>query len=146
MKYLKFILVGVVFGIMFVKSEVVSWFRIYEMFKLQSFHMYGVIGSAVAIGIVVIYFFKNETLKTYQGKPIFVEPKKKGIPRNLIGGIIFGLGWALGGACPGPMYILLGKGSPAGSAFGSLPLSRSQTQVTTLIDFNFVILSLRSTH
>jgi uncharacterized membrane protein YedE/YeeE len=110
MKYIKFLLVGVLFGITLSKAEVISWFRIYEMFKLQSFHMYGVIGSAVAIGIVVIHFFKNERLKTYQGKPIFVEPKKKGISRNLLGGIIFGLGWALGGACPGPMYILLGKG------------------------------------
>jgi hypothetical protein len=110
MKYIKFLLVGVLFGITLSKAEVISWFRIYEMFKLQSFHMYGVIGSAVAIGIVVIHFFKNEKLKTYQGKPIFVEPKKKGIARNLLGGIIFGLGWALGGACPGPMYILLGKG------------------------------------
>ena len=110
MKYIKFLLVGVLFGITLSKAEVISWFRIYEMFKLQSFHMYGVIGSAVAIGIVVIHFFKNERLKTYQGKPIFVEPKKKGVSRNLLGGIIFGLGWALGGACPGPMYILLGKG------------------------------------
>mgnify|MGYP001205019420 FL=1 len=110
MKYIKFLLIGVLFGITLSKAEVISWFRIYEMFKLQSFHMYGVIGSAVAIGIVVIHFFKNERLKTYQGKPIFVEPKKKGVSRNLLGGIIFGLGWALGGACPGPMYILLGKG------------------------------------
>jgi len=110
MKYIKYLLVGILFGITLSKAEVISWFRIYEMFKLQSFHMYGVIGSAVAIGIVIIYFFKNETLKTYKGEAIHVEPKKKGISRNLIGGIIFGLGWALGGACPGPMYILLGKG------------------------------------
>lgn len=110
MKYIKFLLVGVLFGITLSKAEVISWFRIYEMFKLQSFHMFGVIGSAVAIGIVIIYFFKNETLKTIKGDPVYLEPKKKGIPRNLIGGIIFGLGWALGGACPGPMYILLGKG------------------------------------
>ena len=110
MKYLKFLLLGVFFGIVLAKAEIISWYRIYEMFKLQSFHMFGVIGSAVAIGIVVIYFFKNEKLKTFKGKPVYLEPKKKGIPRNLIGGIIFGLGWALGGACPGPMYILLGKG------------------------------------
>ena len=110
MKYIKYLLVGILFGITLSKAEVISWFRIYEMFKLQSFHMYGVIGSAVAIGIVIMYFFKNETLKNLWGKPIIVEPKKKGIPRNLIGGIIFGLGWALGGSCPGPMYILVGKG------------------------------------
>ena len=110
MKYIKFLLVGILFGIALSKAEVISWFRIYEMFKLQSFHMYGVIGSAVAIGVILIYFFKKGTLKTLHGKEIVVEPKKKGISRNLIGGIIFGLGWALGGACPGPMYILLGKG------------------------------------
>ena len=111
MKYIKYLLVGILFGITLSKAEVISWFRIYEMFKFQSFHMYGVIGSAVAIGIVVMYLFKKEKLKTYQGKKIIVEPKEKGIPRNLIGGVIFGLGWALGGACPGPMYILLGKGA-----------------------------------
>lgn len=110
MKYIKFLLVGVLFGITLSKAEVISWFRIYEMFKLESFHMYGVIGSAVAIGVILMYFFKKGTLKTLHGKEIIVEPKKKGISRNLIGGIIFGLGWALGGACPGPMYILLGKG------------------------------------
>lgn len=110
MKYIKYLLVGILFGITLSKAEVISWYRIYEMFKFQSFHMYGVIGSAVAIGIVLIYFFKNETIKTLHGETIIVEPKKKGIPRNLIGGIIFGLGWALGGSCPGPMYILVGKG------------------------------------
>ena len=110
MKYIKFLLVGVLFGIVLSKSEVISWFRIYEMFKLQSFHMYGVIGSAVAIGMVLIYLFKTGKLKTFMGKQIVVEPKKKGVARNLIGGIIFGLGWALGGACPGPMYVLVGKG------------------------------------
>jgi hypothetical protein len=113
MKYIKYILVGILFGITLSKSEVISWYRIYEMFKLQSFHMFGVIGSAVAIGVILMYLFKSEKLKTYTGKPIVVEPKKKGIPRNLLGGIIFGLGWALGGACPGPMYILLGKGTVA---------------------------------
>jgi uncharacterized membrane protein YedE/YeeE len=110
MKYIKFLLVGVLFGIILSKAEVISWFRIYEMFKLQSFHMYGVIGSAVVIGIVIMYLFKTEKLKTYKGNVIIVAPKKKGLARNLIGGIIFGLGWALGGSCPGPMYILVGKG------------------------------------
>ena len=110
MKYLKFLLVGVFFGIILFKAEVVSWFRIYEMFKFQSFHMYGVIGSVVVIGLIVMYFFKKEKLKTFEGKPVYIEPKKKGVSSNLIGGIIFGLGWALGGACPGPMFVLLGKG------------------------------------
>ncbi len=110
MKYIKYLLVGILFGITLSKAEVISWFRIYEMFKLQSFHMYGVIGSAVAIGAILMYLFKKEKIKTLYGNPIFVEPKKKGIARNLIGGTIFGLGWALGGSCPGPMYILLGKG------------------------------------
>lgn len=106
-------MVGILFGVILSKSEVISWFRIYEMFKFQSFHMYGVIGSAVAIGMVVIYLFKKEKLKTFKGQKITVEPKEKGLARNLIGGIIFGLGWALGGACPGPMYALLGKGVAA---------------------------------
>ena len=110
MKYIKYLLIGILFGITLSKAEVISWYRIYEMFKLQSFHMYGVIGSAVAIGIILMYLFKTEKLKTLYGTPIVVEPKKKGISRNLIGGIIFGLGWALGGSCPAPMYILLGKG------------------------------------
>lgn len=110
MKYIKYLLVGVLFGITLSKAEVISWFRIYEMFKLESFHMYGVIGSAVAIGMILIYLFKKGAIKTMYGKEIIVVPKKKGISRNLIGGIIFGLGWALGGSCPGPMYILLGKG------------------------------------
>ena len=110
MKYFKYLFVGLLFGITLSKAEVISWYRIYEMFKLQSFHMYGVIGSAVVIGIFIMYFFKRETLKTYQGKVIVVADKKKGIWRNLLGGTIFGLGWALGGVCPGPMYILLGKG------------------------------------
>lgn len=110
MKYLKFLLVGIFFGIVLFKAEVISWFRIHEMFKFKSFHMYGVIGSAVVIGLVVMYFFKKEKLKTIDGNPVHVEPKKKGLSRNLLGGIIFGLGWALGGACPGPMFVLLGKG------------------------------------
>lgn len=110
MKNIKFLLVGILFGIILTKSEVVSWFRIYEMFKFQSFHMYGVIGSAVVIGMVLMMLFKNQKIKNFQGQAIEVEPKKKGVSRNLIGGIIFGFGWALGGACPGPMFALIGKG------------------------------------
>ncbi len=110
MKYFKFLLVGIFFGIVLFKAEVISWFRIYEMFKFQSIHMYGVIGSAVMVGIVLMYLFRTGKLKTIDGKAIHVEPKKKGFARNMLGGIIFGLGWALGGACPGPMFVLLGKG------------------------------------
>lgn len=113
MKYLKFLIVGIFFGIVLFKAEVISWYRIYEMFKFQSIHMYGVIGSAVMIGIVIMFLFKKQKLKTIEGKPIYVEPKKKGFARNMFGGIIFGLGWALGGACPGPMFVLLGKGVAA---------------------------------
>ncbi len=125
MKYLKFLLVGVFFGIILFKAEVISWFRIYEMFKFQSIHMYGVIGSAVMIGMVLMYLFRTEKLKTMYGKAIHVEQKMKGFARNILGGIIFGLGWALGGACPGPMFILLGKGVIAiivvliGATFGA---------------------------
>ena len=110
MKYIKFLLVGVLFGIVLSKSEVISWYRIYEMFKFQSFHMYGVIGSAVVIGIFIMHFFKKGILKTYKGEAVIVKPKAKGFSKNLLGGIIFGFGWALGGVCPGPMYVLIGKG------------------------------------
>ncbi len=110
MKNLKFILAGVLFGIILSKSEVISWYRIYEMFKFQSFHMYGVIGFAVVTGMILFYFFRKGTIKTMEGKQIEIEPKKKGV-RNIIGGTLFGLGWALAGACPGPMFILLGRGA-----------------------------------
>ncbi len=110
MKYLKFLLVGIFFGIVLSKAEVISWFRIYEMFKFQSFHMYGIIGSAVVIGIVIITLFKSGKLKSITGDRVIISPKEKGIAKNLIGGIIFGLGWALGGACPGPMFALIGYG------------------------------------
>ena len=113
MKNIKFLFVGVLFGIILSKAEVISWYRIYEMFKFQSFHMYGVIGSAVALGVVLVYFFKKGIIKTYFGSQITIDPKKKGFARNMLGGIIFGLGWALGGVCPGPMFILLGRGAVA---------------------------------
>ncbi len=110
MKYLKFLLVGIFFGIVLVKSEAVSWYRIYEMFKFQSFHMYGIIGSAVILGALSVWFLKKSKIKSIEGTDIHLIPKNKGIARYLIGGAIFGLGWALAGACPGPMYILLGTG------------------------------------
>ena len=113
MKNIKFLIVGILFGIVLSKAEVISWYRIYEMFKFQSFHMYGVIGTAVVLGMIIMYFFKKGRIKTYLGDKITVEPKQKGFARNILGGTIFGLGWALAGACPGPMFILLGRGAMA---------------------------------
>jgi uncharacterized membrane protein YedE/YeeE len=110
MKNIKFLFVGVLFGIILSKAEVISWYRIYEMFKFQSFHMYGVIGSAVLLGSILFYLFNKGIIRSNQGEQIKIEPKKKGFSRNIIGGTIFGLGWALAGACPGPLFILLGRG------------------------------------
>ena len=110
MKFLKFLLVGIFFGIVMVKSEAVSWYRIYEMFKFQSFHMYGIIGSAVSLGVLFIWLFKKFKIRSIEGQEIVLAPKDKGVVRYIIGGSIFGLGWALAGACPGPMYILVGTG------------------------------------
>ncbi|MDT7832708.1 DUF6691 family protein [Flavobacteriaceae bacterium S356] len=111
MKNGKFLIIGIVFGIILSKSEVVSWYRIYEMFKFQSFHMYGVIGSAVAIGIILMQLFKRGIIKDFKGNSINVKPKKKGFIRTFVGGSIFGLGWALAGACPGPIFVLIGHGA-----------------------------------
>ncbi len=98
------------FGIVLVKSEAVSWYRIYEMFKFQAFHMYGIIGSAVVLGVLAVTFIKLMGLRSIEGQKINILPKEKGFVRYLLGGAIFGLGWALAGACPGPMYILVGTG------------------------------------
>ncbi len=110
MKILKFLLVGIFFGIVLVKSEAVSWYRIYEMFKFQSFHMYGIIGSAVLLGILFIWLFKVFGVKNIEGNRISLMPKDSGFVRYLAGGTVFGLGWALAGACPGPLYVLFGTG------------------------------------
>ncbi|MCC7521783.1 MAG: YeeE/YedE family protein [Flavobacteriaceae bacterium] len=110
MKLVKFLLVGIIFGITLSKAEVISWFRIYEMFKFQSIHMFGVILTAIAIGIGVMRLFKKGIIKDMNGNIIEVAPKSKGNYRAILGGICFGMGWAIVGACPGPMYILLGKG------------------------------------
>ncbi len=106
---LKYVFVGIFFGIVFVKAEIVSWFRIQEMFRLASFHMYGVIGTAVVVATISTLIIKKFNIKTVQGEDvIFSErPFNKG---NIIGGLCFGLGWALTGACPGPMYGLIGSG------------------------------------
>ena len=110
MKLLKFLIVGIFFGIALSKGEVVSWFRIYEMFRFDAFHMYGIIGSAVVMGIIIVWFMKRTSMKSIDGELIRFTPKKFSIPRYIIGGTFFGLGLAMVGACPGPMYILLGKG------------------------------------
>ncbi len=109
MRHLKFLLSGIFFGILLTKAEVISWFRIQEMFRFQSFHMYGIIGSAVAVGMISVLLIKKFNIKTIQGEPVRIEPKKyhKGY---FPGGVIFGLGWALTGACPGPLYALVGNG------------------------------------
>nr|WP_321243603.1 DUF6691 family protein [uncultured Psychroserpens sp.] len=109
MKYLKFLFVGIIFGIVLVKSEAVSWYRIYEMFKFESFHMYGIIGTAVITGIILLLISKK--FKNINGGLMTVPKKEKGFTRYIVGGTIFGLGWALSGACPGPMYILIGTGA-----------------------------------
>lgn len=110
MKALRFLLVGIFFGIILVKSEAVSWYRIYEMFRFQSFHMYGIIGTAIITGIVFIQISNKGYIKSITGSKIHVPKKEHGLVRYIVGGIIFGFGWALIGACPGPMYILLGTG------------------------------------
>ena len=110
MKNVKFLVLGIFFGIIMTKSEAISWYRIYEMFKFQSFPMYGIIGSAVAISMVLMYFFKSGKIKDYLGNQINIKEKKKGFIRTLVGGIIFGLGWALAGACPAPIFVLIGHG------------------------------------
>ncbi|MFK7757266.1 MAG: DUF6691 family protein [Flavobacteriales bacterium] len=110
MKFIKFLLVGTVFGIILSKSEAISWFRIFEMFQFQSFHMYGIIGCAVVLGAIATYFIKKTQAKDYTGQPISFTPKRKTYVNGILGGTIFGFGWALAGACPGPMFILLGHG------------------------------------
>jgi uncharacterized membrane protein YedE/YeeE len=110
-KYIKFFLVGIFFCIVLVKSEAVSWYRIFEMFKFQSFHMYGIIGTAIITGTILLFISKLKKLKTTEGTSLRVPLKDRGFIRYILGGTIFGLGWALCGACPGPMYILIGAGA-----------------------------------
>ncbi|MEQ8582271.1 MAG: YeeE/YedE thiosulfate transporter family protein [Marinoscillum sp.] len=110
MSRLRFLLAGVFFGIVLTKAEVISWYRIYEMFRFESFHMYGVIGSAVILGIIAVQVIKRFNIRDISGNPIVIQEKAKRFWPPLIGGTIFGLGWALTGACPGPIYILIGNG------------------------------------
>jgi uncharacterized membrane protein YedE/YeeE len=106
---IKYLIVGILFGIVFVKAEIISWFRIQEMFRLQSFHMYGVIGSAVVVGMISVFLIKKFNIKTIAGEIVDFHPKKfqKG---QVYGGLIFGLGWAITGACPGPLFAQIGSG------------------------------------
>lgn len=107
---LKYLIVGILFGIVFVKAEIISWFRIQEMFRLQSFHMYGVIGSAVLVGMISVWLIKKLNVKTIDGEPISILPKQfnKG---QIYGGLLFGFGWAMTGACPGPLFAQIGTGA-----------------------------------
>ena len=106
---LKYMLVGILFGIIFVKYDVISWFRIQEMFRLQSFHMYGIIGSAVLTGMISVWIIKKFNIKTIHGESISIAPKQfnKG---QIYGGLLFGFGWAITGACPGPLFAQIGTG------------------------------------
>jgi len=107
--YLRYMIIGAVFGIILVKSEVISWYRIQEMFRLQSFHMYGVIGSAIITGMISVFFIKKFNIKTLAGEEI-VLPKKTFHKGQIYGGLIFGFGWAITGACPGPLFAQIGLG------------------------------------
>ena len=110
MKFIKFLLAGTLFGIVMAKSEAMSWYRIQEMFRFQSFHMYGIIGVAVILGVIGVALIKKFNIRDFSGNPIAFHPKEKSTKRYLIGGTIFGLGWALSGACPGPMVVNIGYG------------------------------------
>jgi len=110
MKFIKFLLAGTLFGIVMAKSEAFSWYRIQEMFRFQAFHMYGIIGTAVILGVIGVAVIKKFKMRDISGNQIMFYPKDKSIIRYLIGGTIFGLGWALSGACPGPMVVNVGYG------------------------------------
>jgi uncharacterized membrane protein YedE/YeeE len=107
---LKYMITGILFGIVFVKAEIISWFRIQEMFRLQSFHMFGIIGSAVVTGMISVWLIKKFNIKTIYGEVITFHPKQfnKG---QIYGGLLFGFGWALTGACPGPLFAQIGTGA-----------------------------------
>lgn len=109
MKYLAYLFAGTMFGIILTKSEAVSWFRIQEMFRFESFHMYGIIGSAILVGMLSLFIIKKSGIKALNGEEIIV-PDKKFNKGAIYGGLIFGMGWSLAGACPGPLYALLGSG------------------------------------
>ena len=109
MKKISFLLVGILFGIVMTKSEAISWYRIQEMFLFESFHMYGIIGVAVVLGALMKFVMKKTGFRTIDGAEALFKPKTQGV-RTILGGTIFGLGWAMTGACPGPLYTLVGNG------------------------------------
>ncbi len=110
MKNWIFLFPGILFGIIMTKSEAISWYRIQEMFRFESIHMYGIIGTAVILGAIMVFLIKKLGLKTVDGSEMNLKPKDKRYKAALIGGTIFGFGWAMTGACPGPMYVLVGNG------------------------------------
>ncbi|NJB86417.1 hypothetical protein GGR26_002185 [Lewinella marina] len=110
MRFLTYLLIGTFFGFVMTKSEAISWYRILEMFRFESFHMYGIIGTAVVLGAIGVALAKRFGLTAFDGQALKLNPKQFSVPRYLYGGILFGLGWALTGACPGPMFTLLGQG------------------------------------
>lgn len=110
MRMSRYIFIGILLGFTLYKTEAVSFFRIFEMFHFQSFHMFGIIGTGVALGIGVVYLIRHFHLKSVEGKEIVIPPKARTYPRYILGGFIFGLGWALAGICPAPMFILMGSG------------------------------------
>jgi len=110
MRLFSFFITGIVFGIILTKSEAVSWFRIHEMFRFESFHMYGIIGVAVVVGALILAAMKRWGVKTLEGSPVSYKPMELRPTRHLLAGTVFGLGWALIGACPGPIFVLLGHG------------------------------------
>jgi uncharacterized membrane protein YedE/YeeE len=125
MRTLVYLSIGLFFGVVMYKSEAASWFRIYEMFQFGSFHMYGIMGSALFLGVIGVQVIKHNNIKAFGGDDMPLIPKDRSVSRYLYGGILFGLGWALSGACPGPMYVLAGAGYVsifiviAGAIFGT---------------------------
>jgi len=110
MKQISYLLIGILFGFVMTKSEAISWYRIQEMFRFQSFHMYGIIGVAVCLGALIHYWIKKSKINDIAGTPIVITDKPKTYIASIMGGTLFGLGWAMTGACPGPLYVLLGNG------------------------------------
>lgn len=110
MKFITYLSIGTLFGIIMTKSQAISWYRIYEMFRFDAFHMYGIIGSAVILGMISVVLIKKYKLRSTTGELITFSPKNMSVPRYLFGGTIFGFGWAMTGACPGPIYTLIGNG------------------------------------
>ncbi len=108
MKNIKFLILGVFFAIVLSKTQAISWYRFYEMFKFQSFHMYGIIGGAVVISAIIMQLFKSGKIKDINGNKITPKPKEKGTIRTLVGGTFFGLGWGISGACAAPIFVILG--------------------------------------